>query len=151
MSPAKRRHMYRQPNFSSVVGTSCLDGRTDIVEVPPACSFFSSILFRRYVDNRLILAPSRILQNRQIRDFCRPDFYKGIQLESVEDHQRLGFTIDASARTTTFELPKKPWQIRSPASAGSWRLAASGFFPRAALIRVQAGLPKDSVPEPCAD
>ena len=93
---------------------------------------FSSLLFLRYVDNRLILAPSRIFQNPQIRDFCRPDCYKGIQLESVEDHQWLGFTIDASARTATFSLPKKSWQIRSPASAGSWRLAASGFFSRAA-------------------
>ena len=41
---------------------------------------FSSLLFLRYVDNRLILAPSLIFQNPQIRDFCRPDFYKGIQL-----------------------------------------------------------------------
>ena len=128
---------------------------------------FSSLLFLRYVDNRLILAPSRIFQYPQIREFCRPDFNKGIQLESVEDHQWLGVTIHASARTATFNPPKKPWQIRSPASAGSWRLAASGFFSRAALIHqyawptesvlpeiqalqeiyVQAGFLKDSVPE----
>ena len=90
---------------------------------------FSSLLFLRYVDNCLILAPSRIFQNPQIRDFCRPDFYKGIQLEPVEDHQWLGFTIGASACTATFKLPKKPWQIRPPASAGSWMLAASGVSP----------------------
>ena len=134
---------------------------------------FSSLSFLRYVGSRLILAPSRsrIFQNPQIRNFCLPVFYGGIQLESVNAHQWLGFTIDAPARTATFNLPKKPWQIRSPASAGSWRLAASGFFSRAALVRqyawpkesalpqiralqeiyVQAGFPKGSVPEPRAD
>ena len=130
---------------------------------------FSSFLFLRYVDNRLILAPSHILQQPQIPKFCLSDFYKGIQPESVQDHQWLGFTIDAPARTATFNLPTKPWQVRSPASAGSWQLAASGFFSRAALIRqyawpkesalpqiralqeiyVQAGFPKDSIPVPC--
>ena len=88
---------------------------------------FSSFLFLRYVDNRLILAPSHILQQSQIKKLW-------IQLESVEDHQWLGFTIDAPARTATFSLPTKPGQVRSPASAGSWQLAASGFFSRAALI-----------------
>ena len=80
------------------------------------------------MDNRLILAPSHILQQSQIKKFCLPDFYQGIQLESVEDHQWLGFTIDAPARTATLNLPTKPWQVRSPASAGSWQLAASGFL-----------------------
>ena len=128
----------------------------------------SSLLFLRYVDNRLILAPSHILQHPQIQKFCLSDFNEGIQLESVEDHQWLGFTIDTPARTAIFNLPTKPWQVRSPASAGSWQLAASGFFSRAALIRqyawpkesalpqiralqdiyVQAGFPKDSVPVP---
>ena len=170
MSPAERRHMYRQSDFSSVVGVPCLDGRTNMFKVSPT-RCFSSLLFLRYVDNRLILAPSRILQHPQIRNICLPDFHEGIQLESVADHQWLGFIIDAPARTAIFNLPTKPWQIRSPASAGSWRLAASGFFPRAALIRqnawpkesvlpqiralqeiyVHAGFPKDSVSEPRVD
>ena len=114
--------------FLRVVGTPCLNSRTKIFEVSPT-RCFSSLLFLRYVDNRLILAPSRILQHPQIRNFCLPDFYEGIQLESVEDHQWLEFTIDAPARTAISNLPTKPWQIRSPASAGSWRLAASGFSP----------------------
>ena len=133
MSPTERRHVYRQSDFSSAVGTPCLNGRTNIFEVSPT-RCFSSLLFLRYVDNRLILAPSRILQHPQIQNFCLPDFYEGIQLESVENHQWLGFTIDAPARTAIFTLPTKPWQVRSPASAGSWRLAASGFLSRAALI-----------------
>ena len=79
-------------------------------------AIFSSFLFLRYVDNRLILAPSHILQQPQIQQFCLPDFYKGIQLESVEDHQAL----DAPARTATFNLPTKPWQ-QDP---GSWQVLA---------------------------
>ena len=105
-------------------------------------AIFSSFLFLRYVDNRLMLAPSHILQHSQIQQFCLPDFYKGIQLEPVEDHQWLGFTIDAPARTATFYMPTKPWQVRSPASAGSWQLAASGYFSRAALIS-QYAWPKE--------
>ena len=118
------------------------------------------------------MAPSHILQQSQIQQFCLPDFYEGIQLESVEDHQWLRFTVDAPAHTATSNLPTKPWQVRSPASAGSWQLAASGFFSRAALISqyawpeesalaevrtlqeiyyVQAGFPKDSVPLPRLD
>ena len=66
-----------------------------------------------------------------------------------------------------FNTPTKPWQVRSDASAGSWQLAASGFFSRAALISqyawpkesalpqvriyVQAGFPRDSVPLPRVD
>ena len=65
---------------------------------------FSSLLLSRHVDSRLILAPSLTFQNPHIRDFCRPDFYKGIQLESVEDHQWLGLTIDAAAGTAIFNL-----------------------------------------------
>ena len=130
-------------------------------------AFFSSFLFLRYVDNRLILAPSHILQQSQIQQFCLPDFYKGIQLESVEDHQWLGFTIDAPARTATFNLPTKPWQVRSPASAGSWQLAASGSalisqyaWPKESAlpqvralqeIYVQAGFSRDSAPLPRVD
>ena len=115
MSPAKRRHMYRQPNLSCVVGTSCLDGRTDIFEVTPACSFVVTVvpeICGQPPDIGTIPYLSEPTNSR----LCRPEFYKGIQLESVEDHQWLGFTIDAPARTATFNLPKKPWQIRSPAS-----------------------------------
>ena len=121
-------------------------------------AMFALFLFLRYVDNSLILAPSHILQQPQTEKFCLPDFYEGIQLESVEDHQWLEFTIDAPARTATFNLPTKPWQVRSPANAGSCQLAVSGFLSRArpqmkALqeIYVQAGFPRDCVPLPRLD
>ena len=61
----------------------------------------SSMLFLRYVDNRRLLAPAAIFQDPLIQAFCKPSFYKGIQLESVTDHQWLGFTIDAPSRTST--------------------------------------------------
>ena len=98
-------------------------------------SLTSEFLFLRYVDNRLLLGTEEVLQHPLLQQFCRPDFYAGIDLEQVQDHQWLGFTIDAFKRTAQFNMPTKPWQIRSPASAGSWRLCASGYFSRAALIR----------------
>ena len=96
----------------------------------------SSFLFLRYVDNRLLLGPTATLQSEQLKAICDPHSYDGILLETVSDHQWLGFTIDAKAQTATFNLPEKPWQIRSPASAGSWKPAASGYFSRASLIRL---------------
>ena len=104
-------------------------------------TLYSSFLFLRYVDNRLLLGPTATLQSRQLKAFYDPHFYDGILLETVSDHQWLGFTTDAKARTATFNLPEKPWQIRSPASAGSWKLAASGYFSRASLIREYAWAP----------
>ncbi|CAE7203288.1 unnamed protein product [Symbiodinium sp. CCMP2592] len=105
----------------------------------------SSFLFLRYVDNRLILGPQKILLSSQLRRFCDPNFYDGIQLETVSDHQWLGLTICAKTRSATFNLPEQPWQIRSPNSAGSWQLAASGYFSRASLIR-QYSWPPESRP-----
>ena len=143
MPPPKRRHVHREPNISCVVGPTCVDGRADILKSLPV-AIMSSMLFLRYVDNRRLLAPSAVFQDPLIQAFCAPSFYKGIQLESDTGHQWLGFTIDAPARTAQFNTPAQPWQVRSPGSAGSWRLAASGFFSRAALIR-QYAWPKESV------
>ena len=36
--------------------------------------------------------------------------------------------MDVAARTATFNLPEQPWQLRSLTSAGSWKLAVSGYF-----------------------
>ena len=92
-----------------------------------------------------MLGPASTLQSEQLKAFCDPHFYDGILLETVSDHQWLGFTIDAKARTATLNLPEKPWQIRSSASAGSWKLAASGYFSRASLIR-QYAWPPEAIP-----
>ena len=80
-----------------------------------------------------------------MQHFCDPHFYQGSVLEAASDHQWLGFTIDAAARTATFNMPDQPWQLRSPASAGSWKLATSGFFSRASLIR-QHTWPPEAIP-----
>ena len=111
--------------------------------LPAALS--SSLLFLRYVDNRLILGPKTSLQSPQMQRFCDSHFYQGIVLETVSDHQWLGFTIDAAAQTATFNMPEKPWQLRSPASAGSWKLATSGYFSRASLTR-QYTWPPEAIP-----
>ena len=117
--------------------------RAFLSSLPAAIS--SSLLFLRYVDNRLILGPKTALQSQALQQFCDPHFYQGIVLERVSDHQWLGFTIDAAARTATFNLPEQPWQIRFPVSAGSWKLATSGYFPRASLIR-QYSWPPEAIP-----
>ena len=117
--------------------------RQFLSSLPTAIS--SSLLFLRYVDNRLILGPKAALQSQQMQHFCDPHFYQGIVLERVSDHQWLGFTIDATARTATFNMPEQPWQLRSPASVGSWKLATSGFFSRASLIR-QYTWPPEAIP-----
>ena len=117
--------------------------REFLSSLPAAIS--SSLLFLRYVDNRLILGPKTALQSQLMQQFCDPHFYQGIVLERVSDHQWLGFTIDAAARTATFNMPEQPWQIRSPASAGSWKLATSGYFSRASLIR-QYAWPPEAIP-----
>ena len=130
MPSSKRRRLHRKSNISCVVWPSCVDGRANILKSLPA-AVMSSMLFLRYVDNRLLLAPAAIFQDPLIQAFCNPSFYKGIQLESVTDHQWLGFTIDALSRTAYFNMPV-------------WRLASSGFFSRAALIR-QHAWPKESV------
>ena len=102
------------------------------------------LLFLRYVDNRLILTPKSVLQVPVVQEFCHANFYKdSIQLESVDDHKWLGFVIDAKCRTAQFCMPTKPWQLRSTHSAGSWRLCASGYFSRAALMKKYAWPPSD--------
>ena len=42
-------------------------------------------------------------------------------------------------------MSEQPWQLRSPASAGSWTLATSGYFSRASLIR-QYTWPPEAIP-----
>ena len=142
MSPSEGRRLHRQSNSPCTLRATSMAEQTFLKSLPHAS--LSSFLFRRYVDNRLMLAPSSAFQNPLIQDSCNPSFYKGIRPESVADHQRLGFAIDAQARTATFNMPVKLWQVRSPASAGSWRSEASSFFSRTALIR-QYAWPKESV------
>ena len=92
--------------------------------------------------------PSDVLHRADFdfKVFCDPHFYDGILLETVSDHQWLGFTIDAKARKAVFNLLTKPWQIRFSASAGSWKLCASSYFSRASLIR-QYSWPQEAAPE----
>ena len=54
-----------------------------------------------------------------MKAFCDPHFDDGILLETVSDHQWLGF---AKARTATFNLPEKPWQILADSFASKRRI-----------------------------
>ena len=76
--------------------------RQFLLSLPTTVSW--SFLFLRYVDNRLLLGPTATLQSEQLKAFCDPHFYDGILLETVSDHQWLGFTIDAKARTATADI-----------------------------------------------
>ena len=74
--------------------------RQFLLSLPATLS--SPFLFLRYVDNRLLFGPTATLQSERLKAFCDPHFYDGIWLETVSDHQWLGFAIDAKARTATF-------------------------------------------------
>ena len=50
-----------------------------------------------------LLGPTATLQSEQLKAFCDPHFYDGILLETVSDHQWLGFAIDAKARDSNFQ------------------------------------------------
>ena len=118
--------MYWEPSVSHLVRPSGFDCRETFLSSLPA-ELSSLLLFLRYVDNRLILGPEATMHSQQMQRFCDPGFYQGIGLETVSDHQWLGFTIDAAARSATFNMPEQPWQLRSPANAGSWKLTTSGY------------------------
>ena len=75
--------------------------RQFLLSLPTTLS--SSFLFLRYADNRLLFGPTSTLQSEQLKAFCGPHFYDGILLETVSDHEWLGFSIDAKARTATFD------------------------------------------------
>ena len=146
MSATGRRHLHWKPNFSHSFRPAGVNGGKTIPFVS-AC-YFVLIPFVSQICGQPAFARAVshfALQSGQLKAFCDPHFCDGILLETVSDHQWLGFTIDAKARTATFNLPEKPWQIRSPASAGSWKLAASGYFSRASLIR-QYGWPPEAIP-----
>ena len=100
------------------------------------------VLLFRYADNRLILASHEAMSHPVMKEFLQPSFYGGsIELESVQDHKWLGFQICAHDRSAMFVLPDKPWMIKHPQSAGSWRLMLSSYNSRKALIRKYAWPP----------
>ena len=90
----------------------------------------------RYVDNRLSLTTASMAKNPAVLKFHQELFYEHpVCLELVDDHKFLGFVIDVDARSLTYILPSKPWQIRPPQSAGSISLNLSGLRSRVSLIK----------------
>ena len=94
--------------------------RQFLLSLPTTLS--SSFLSLRYVDSRLLLGPTATLQSEQLKTFCDPHFYDGILLETVSDHQWLGFTIDAKSRQQLSTFQRSPGrfvrqQVRGPGSS----------------------------------
>ena len=92
-------------------------------------------IFLRYVDNRMIIAPQPTFSSLPFQTLALHDFYQlPIQLELVGDTHFLGFTLNLSNRSITFNQPTSPWQIRDACSAGSRRLTLSGLLSRGTTI-----------------
>ena len=101
------------------------------------------IFLCRYVDNRLVLAEQSASDIRAMREFLHPGFYgASIELEEVDDHSFLGFTLCLRDRAVTYRQPVSPWQIRHFCSAGSLRVRTAGFHSRKALIQKYAWPPE---------
>ena len=96
----------------------------------------SHLFLCRYVDNRLVLADRSTSDIRAMQEFLHPGFYgASIELEKVDDHGFLGFTLCMRDRSVTYRQPVNPWQIRHFCSAGSLRIRTAGFHSRKALIQ----------------
>ena len=92
-------------------------------------------LFIRYVDNRLVIAPTTSLRHQAFKTLALTDFYQlPIQLEQVGDFHFLGFELNLPLRTVTYIQPTAAWQVRDVQSAGSSRLTLSGLLSRATNI-----------------
>ena len=92
-------------------------------------------LFLRYVDNRLVIAPTTSFRHQAFETLALTDFYQlPIQLEQVGNFHFLGFELNLPTRTITYIQPSAPWQVRGIQSAGSSRLTLSGLLSRATNI-----------------
>ena len=98
----------------------------------------------RYVDNRLILLPSQMIQLHSVLALLDPWFYGApIQLEDVGDQHFLGFNVDHVSRSISYIPLSFRWQVRHPHSAGSIKLRLSGLKSRLHSIRTYAWPPWD--------
>ena len=68
-----------------------------------------------------------------------PGFYREpVVLESCDEGDLLGCSVDIVAGTIEFKLPQEAWQYRPLNSAGSRRLNLGSFRSRKCLIKKQA-------------
>ena len=105
----------------------------------------STVLFLRYVDNRLIILPAHIAQQAPFQELLRLDFYGlPIELEECGSRDYLGFRLDLTQRTCRYIFPEQPYQFPCSCNAGTQTRVLSGFTSRAHLI-IRRTVPKDLV------
>ena len=95
----------------------------------------SSILFIRYVDNRLVCLPRRLALLPEYRRLLSLDFDGApIILEECGSDDILGFVLNLPARTCTFKFPTQSYQFPSAKNACTTSRLLSGFQSRVHLI-----------------
>ena len=97
----------------------------------------SSLFFRtRYVDNRLMIVPNRLLNLQCIQQVLHPEFYQPpILLEDEPAFQFLGFDIDLPNRRIVFCLPTSTDEFLHMNSAGTQATVLSSFSARILTAR----------------
>ena len=95
----------------------------------------SSILFIRYVDNRLVCLPRRLALLPEYRRLLSLEFYGApIILEECGSDDILGFVLNLPTRTCTFKFPTQSYQFPSTMNACTTGRLLSGFQSRIHLI-----------------
>ena len=95
--------------------------------LPAALS--SSLLFLRYVDNRLILGPKTSLQSPQMQRFCDSHFYQGSRWKQYRTISGSGLPLMPLLRQQLLICQKNPGNsvLRPALGLGNWRHLA--IFP----------------------
>ena len=95
--------------------------------------------FGRYVDNRFLIFPREYLGDESFQALVSPRFYREpVVLESCDEGDLLGCSVDIVAGIIEFKLPQEASQYRPLNSAGSRRLNLGSFRSRKSLIMRQA-------------
>ena len=92
----------------------------------------SNLFFRtRYVDNRLMILPKRLLQLQCMQEILSPEFYQApIILEDEPGYQFLGFDVKLQEKRIVFCLPKDTDEFLHANSASTSATLLSSFSAR---------------------
>ena len=93
-------------------------------------------LFLRYVDSRLVIIPSSMVDLPAYQILTNTDFYKSpIVLESEPDQEFLGFQLELDPFEMIYQSPRDLSQVLSPLSASPPAVLLSGFASRCAIVQ----------------
>ena len=94
--------------------------------------------FLRYVDNRFLVFPRRLLETDAFQLLVSPNFYvPPVVLEPCEVDDLLGCRVSVHGRRVEFCIPQEGWKYRVPQSAGSANANLAGFRARVLIIVTQ--------------